>query len=137
MCTDNILNAVVPYLASLFLGLKVASLDPSFSKDDTKHLISLVKPKLIFASLNGHTLLTEVLKESNLESELIIIEEGSNLYGLGSYLEASDEENTFAPFETKDLKETCAIFFSSGTTGLPKGICLNHIGLLSLCQIMT
>lgn len=38
----------------------------------------------------------------------------------------------FNPIHVTNLKDTCLIHFSSGTTGTPKPICLNHYFLLAL-----
>jgi len=48
-------------------------------------------------------------------------------------LKPVQEEDDFKPVPAKDLKDTVAILFSSGTSGLAKGICLNHYGMLSAC----
>lgn len=41
-------------------------------------------------------------------------------------------DHHFKPIHVKTLKDTCLIHFSSGTTGAPKPVCLNHYYLLAL-----
>lgn len=131
LCTDNNLNAIVPYIASILLGIKVAPLDPSLSKDDTKYLLNLVKPTIVFISSNARKLLKESLEEIKLKSELVTIDQN----GFALFLEPNEKEDTFLPVETKNLQETSLIFFSSGTTGLPKGICLHQFGIMAASKL--
>lgn len=43
-----------------------------------------------------------------------------------------EPDDNFKPIHVTNLKDTCLIHFSSGTTGTPKPICLNHYYLLAI-----
>lgn len=133
ICSDNNLNAVVPFLACTFLGIKTASLDPSLSFEDTIHLMSLVEPKLLHVSNNAVELSKSVIEKMNLKCDLVNIESEEFNSILTSVL--PEEIEKFTPIDSENIKETILIFFSSGTTGFPKGICLNHYGLLAISSL--
>lgn len=48
------------------------------------------------------------------------------------FLRPSEEEEDFVPEPPASLKDTAVIFFSSGTTGFPKGILISHYAII--CQ---
>ncbi|KAB0791588.1 hypothetical protein PPYR_03388 [Photinus pyralis] len=125
--THNHLNACVPYLAGMFLGAKVSGLDPSLSVTDTAHLLRLANPKLAFVAPELRTPFRESLARSGSDTKVITF--GPDFDEL---LAPIEDEDRFRPYEAKDLKETCIIFFSSGTSGLPKCICTHHYGFM--CQ---
>lgn len=45
------------------------------------------------------------------------------------YLILREPEESFKVHKVTDMFETACIHFSSGTTGLPKAVCVNHSGL--------
>ncbi|KAI4471466.1 long-chain-fatty-acid--coa ligase [Holotrichia oblita] len=129
LCSYNQLNSCVPYLAGLFIGVKVCSLDPSMSFTESKHLLNQVKPKIIFVVSEKKKMYENLLDDISLNAELVeFCEEG-----FGKFLKPSPDEDKFAPVKVANLFDTAVIMFSSGTTGLAKGICLNHYSLL--CQV--
>lgn len=86
---------------------------------------------MIFASPQAEDLIQNVVDEINLESEIVIYGKTIKNTPFDVFLECNEtEESTFEPFETKSNKETGVVFFSSGTTGMPKGICTSHYGLM-------
>lgn len=47
-----------------------------------------------------------------------------------TFLEPHEDEDKFVPIPVDSLNDTSVIVFSSGTTGLPKGIVLSHYALM-------
>ncbi|XP_076264000.1 luciferin 4-monooxygenase-like isoform X1 [Rhynchophorus ferrugineus] len=127
-------DSCVPFIASTFLGLKVASLDPSFTSTDAAYLLKMVKPKIMFIVPEIIGIISRALEEAALETELVIYGDDvdkSIHTAFTDFLEHHQDEEAFTPVEIDDICETAVIFFSSGTTGLPKGICVNHKALYS------
>ncbi|KAF2902427.1 hypothetical protein ILUMI_03757 [Ignelater luminosus] len=132
VCSYNHLNTNIPIIASLLLGVKTASIDPTLALSDAVHLLKQVKPKMIFVSENGIKLIEDAIREIGINPELVVFGKTTKHTEFSEFLnEAPQEEESFAPVKTRDLKETFSIFFSSGTSGLAKGVCLNHKSLIS------
>ncbi|XP_023311202.1 4-coumarate--CoA ligase 1-like isoform X5 [Anoplophora glabripennis] len=129
-CSHNQKNSIIPFIASLFLGIKTAYFDPNLSHLDTIHLLKLIKPRIIFIDLESLPLMEKCLKESQVNTELVVFGESEKYSNFNEYLEPSIEEDNFRPVVVDNVMETAVILFSSGTTGLPKGICLSHYGIL-------
>ncbi|KAJ8967845.1 hypothetical protein NQ314_002607, partial [Rhamnusium bicolor] len=129
-CTHNHKNSVVPIIASFFVGTKIANFDPNLSHLDTIHLLKLIEPKIIFVSLELLPFMEKCLKASQVNTDLVVFGDSETYSQFSEYLEPNPNEKNFEPVTIDDNKETAVILFSSGTTGLPKGICLSHYGLL-------
>ncbi|XP_060519652.1 uncharacterized protein LOC132697911 [Cylas formicarius] len=131
LCSYSHANSCVPFLASLFLGRKIVSLDPSLSLNDTIHLVKLVKPKIFFVVPDCLQMIRKATEAAGIDPEIVVYSD-SEIDGctpFSSFLKKHPDETTFAPVEHADVSETAVVFFSSGTTGLPKGICTSHKGL--------
>ncbi|XP_018564721.1 4-coumarate--CoA ligase 1 [Anoplophora glabripennis] len=129
-CSHNHKNSIIPFIASLFLGIKTAHFDPNLSHLETIHLLKLIKPRIIFVDLESLPLMEKCLKESQVNTELVVFGESEKYSNFNGYLEPSVEEDKFRPVAADNVMETAIILFSSGTTDLPKGICISHYGIL-------
>lgn len=127
----NNLNTCVPFLACLFIGVKVAPLDPTITFRDMLPLIKQVQPKFIFVQVESIDLLERVTHTVSKDSELIVFGETLKHIPFSTLLTSNHQEENFKPYEVKSIWDTAIILFSSGTSGLPKGICLNHYALLN------
>lgn len=123
-CCYNSLNSVIPIIATTFLGAKIANLDPSLSEQHVKHLLNLTDPKIIYASASC----VEFLKKCSKTANIIAIESI-----LPDLLIPHPKENEFRPIKV-NVHDIAWILFSSGTTGLPKGVCHSHYTVLQITE---
>lgn len=132
ICSENNLFSVVPYISCLFIGAKVTYIDPKFSLDEYIYFLTTLRPKIVFVSKKCCRTFEEAIKRSKLEIEIIVFEDIRKCEFDDAKQFLKDEN--FEPYEVKNLKQTAVIFLSSGSTGYPKGICLNHYGLLGVAK---
>lgn len=130
LCTYNHLDSFTPAIAAQFLCCKVTPFDPNLTQDDTNHLMKLIKPKLIFINTDSVQLIENAINYAECLTQIVVFGSSNKYVTFDEYLKESDKEENFRPVAAKSLKETAFVLFSSGTTGLPKGICLTHRGLL-------
>lgn len=129
ICSYNHLDSAKPFIAAAFLGLQIASFDPTLSLDDTVHLMKQVTPKIIFISDNAIELIQKAINEVQKKVEIVIFGTHENMMPFSKFLEHHSGEQGFTPEQNIDCLDVAVIIFSSGTTGTPKGICLTHRGL--------
>ncbi|XP_065365856.1 uncharacterized protein LOC135958849 [Calliphora vicina] len=118
----------------LFRGLVISTLDTSFDKDGIKHIYSITKPKLMFCDAGIYQTVKEAFEECNLHSSVIytINDCLENVPKLADLLKETQREQEFKCVDLKmGTNQLAAILCSSGTTGLPKGVCLTHFSIMT------
>ncbi|XP_031623989.1 probable 4-coumarate--CoA ligase 1 [Contarinia nasturtii] len=117
--------------ASLAIGSAVNTLDTSFKKAELLHMLKTTKPVVIFCDVEVYDLVKECFAELKNDSKIFTFggnkgdsEQVENLF------EETHNEDDFVPVEVDGENDTAVIVCSSGTTGLPKGVCLSHAALL-------
>ncbi|XP_017786046.1 PREDICTED: luciferin 4-monooxygenase-like [Nicrophorus vespilloides] len=132
ICSINNFDNAIPFIAAQLIGAKLASMDPKIGLTDTEHLLKLVEPKIIFVSQQSEAMIEQAIHNCRMDT-LIVVSGGSDRHkSFQEFSQEAKDVSKFEPYKTKSNKETAIIMFSSGTTGLSKGICLTHYGLA--CQ---
>lgn len=123
---DNHLNSCVPVIASLFIGAKPVSIEPDMLQSDVVHYLKSVSPKIIFVVPEGIELIEDAVVSSSLSTDVVVFGATSKHLEFSSFISEKPNECSFQPIVVEDLMETAVLNFSSGTSGMPKPICVKH-----------
>ncbi|KAK4872968.1 hypothetical protein RN001_014997 [Aquatica leii] len=124
-CSLNHVNNCVPIFASLFIGVKSASFDYRMHDTEAVLLMEQISPKVIFVDFESLSFIELILKQANITADIIVFGETPNYINFFDLLSPNPDEHEFRPVEI-DEAETAIIFFTSGSCGMPKGVCLSH-----------
>jgi len=115
----------VAYLAVLFAGGVVVPIDYQLKNEEIDLLIKTSGARLLFVDEEKHDYYTK--NPGGLETVISLRQ------GVGTYVYTLDGPE--AQIEQAVETDLAAILFTSGTTGIPKGVMLTHRNLVSDCYI--
>jgi 4-coumarate--CoA ligase len=133
-CSKNTIDNTIPILAALYLGAKVVNLDPTLGVRNSRHLVSLVCPTIIFVEDSSVGFIESSLEQTNLTPTIIVFGDSDEYEQFSELVRPQEDEEEFRPVKV-DIHDTAVMFFSSGTTGLPKVICHSHYSFLQMLTI--
>ncbi|KAI8420821.1 hypothetical protein MSG28_008022 [Choristoneura fumiferana] len=130
--SDNFLNYIPTALAVVFTGAAYTTFDDNIGKAVLKHKLNLVKPKYFICSLPFWESYNDLLKSYDCIETFIAIDDIPNIKLSLKTLVASEDVDvdTFEPVTVEGKTDTALILYSSGTTGMPKGVQITHSGCI-------
>lgn len=131
ICSVNTMDSVVPVIAASFLNVVIANLDPSMSWRDCTYLLNMVQPKIIFAEESAVEMVENICAQLTCTPTVVVAGATTKHLPFNHFLSEKSGENEFKPVIVKDTNCAAVLFFSSGTTGMPKPIKCSHRSLLT------
>lgn len=133
---ENCRELVALYFATLHAGARIVPINPAYHPKDYATIVSRVRPKLVVLSASVRARVGE-LPEQDPASILCLRPQVEPVKAAWTSLEnlnlsaelarLAPSERTFAAASDDDV---LAVMFTSGTTGVPKGIQIRYGGLL-------
>ncbi|XP_047984060.1 4-coumarate--CoA ligase 1-like [Leguminivora glycinivorella] len=121
-------------LAVVFTGATYTPLDLDTGRAVLEHKLNLSKPKYFICSQIFWETYQDILKECDFIQHLICFDENDDIkVSLKTLPKVADVAN-FDPPAVQGQTDTAVIMYSSGTTGMPKGVQLTHLNFILNCQ---
>ncbi|XP_020290414.1 4-coumarate--CoA ligase 1-like [Pseudomyrmex gracilis] len=134
VCSNNHFNSIVPCLSATYVAAIFNTMNEDMDLSTALHCIKLVKPKAIFCTAKPLDVIRKVLKETNYNIKVVVFDDNSDAFSFSDILNGYNDAEVanFRYVEHDSLKKTACILYSSGTTGMPKGVELSNYTLVNL-----
>jgi len=118
--------ALALYLACLRGGFVFHPLNPSYQPAELEYFLDNAAPAVVVCDSRNEDVIRDLASQAGIEHFLTLDGDGS-----GSLIDESRHASSDSILVQRDNSDLAALLYSSGTTGVPKGIMLTHGNLLS------
>lgn len=133
VCTHNNMDSFAPFFASFSVAAIFTPWNPDMDTREARHFLTLSGAKIAFANEDSVNTLLEAAKLENYDLKVVVFGNAPNAVPFSKVLEGHSKSDVekFQCTPVNDTHQTAAILYSSGTTGLSKGVQISHYALLS------
>jgi long-chain acyl-CoA synthetase len=121
-------NWAVAYLGALRIGAVVVPLDVEYGARELSSILARIECKVIFSAEEKLPLLKQVVGEIKIAPVIVSLDsdqDNNGFLSVESLFQGNGELRADAP-PRLDPEDVAMIFFTSGTTGEPKGVVIPH-----------
>ncbi|KAJ8723878.1 hypothetical protein PYW07_007858 [Mythimna separata] len=139
LSSENRFEFVVAALAVIYCGGVLSTLNITYTPGEIIHLLKITNPKFIFISPITSQNIYDCCQELSSPCKLIMLGEFEVVPDCIMYdnlIKDHFNVDDFILTDVDGVQDTVAVMCSSGTTGMPKGVELNHINFLTLSAHM-
>lgn len=123
--SHNHINTVIQYFAAWCMGVTVVPVNVNEEPDRIKYILQSSNTKLVFINEKYFNKFEQVIKELS----IIPVLHGSGNAAFETEVQKNSPD--FVPADTVNQETEALIVYTSGTTGLPKGVVLTQYNLMS------
>src|SRR5262249_7366309 len=117
---------VIAYLGAMQSGVVVVPLDIEYGSEDLSSILAQIDCKVIFSVEEKLSLLKQALGEMESAPPIVVLDSDQNKDGCSSVESMFQQSGEYSPAPEIASEDVAIIFFTSGTTGKPKGVIIPH-----------
>lgn len=143
MCSENRLELACAMFGTLLHGATLVPMNPTYTVRELEHAFALTRPRLVFASADSYAAVHSVAGSCAFAQTVVVLDDvgPANSDTVKTIAWCDFVANSPGPeyhCRPQAMADKVAlILFSSGTTGLPKGVELTEMNILmSISQVV-
>ncbi len=131
LCLDRSLEIIIAILGTLKAGAAYVPIDPSYPKERIQYILDDIHSQIVLTQTHLKDKLTGIINHSNKN----IDRKSNDIYQLVIMDERDyqEEQATNLP-QCINYTDLAYVIYTSGTTGNPKGVMIEHGGLVNLVK---